>query len=216
MATVNVTQEQAVSGGEVLARQTMTKAKELGGVALAKGRASFAEAHEAGMFKGESIASFNKDLINIVSTVKEDVNKVKANETTAQAAIMAALSFKPSDPEKGFIFMNSLAMWMEVFAGFFSWLLSASTAKLVSMLICSYLIAYVLYFCVVLSNRTNLMGLAIVGYGIYALLNALNTMGSLILIVPPVFYGIKTLACGYCAFYAYQLRDKINGAEQIP
>ena len=31
-----------------------------------------------------------------------------------------------------------------------------------------------------------------------------------------VFYGIKTLACGYCAFYAYQLRDKISGAEQIP
>ena len=53
-------------------------------------------------------------------------------------------------------------------------------------------------------------------YGIYALLNALNTMWTLILIVPPIFFGIKTLACGYCAFYAFQLRDKIAGAEPIP
>ncbi len=53
-------------------------------------------------------------------------------------------------------------------------------------------------------------------YGIYALLNALNTINHLIFIIPPICYGIKTLACGYCAFYAYQLRDKISGAEQIP
>merc|ERR1719482_1080010 len=101
---------------------------------------------------------------------------------------------------------------MEVFGSFFSWLFGAGTAKLASMLICSYLIAYALYFCVVVSNRANLMGVAILGYGIYALLNALNTMGNLIFILPPIFYGIKTLACGYCAFYAYQIRDKISGA----
>ena len=32
---------------------------------------------------------------------------------------------------------------------------------------------------------------------------------------PPVFYGVKTLAYGYCAFYAYQLRARIVGAEPI-
>jgi hypothetical protein len=37
----------------------------------------------------------------------------------------------------------------------------------------------------------------------------------LILIIPPVFYGVKTLAYGYCAFYAYQLRARIVGAEPI-
>ena len=41
-------------------------------------------------------------------------------------------------------------------------------------------------------------------------------MGNLIFILPPIFYGIKTLACGYCAFYAYQIRDKMSGAEQLP
>ena len=46
--------------------------------------------------------------------------------------------------------------------------------------------------------------------------NAMSVVGSLILIIPPVFYGLKTLACGYCSFYAYQLKDKIAGAEQIP
>ena len=53
-------------------------------------------------------------------------------------------------------------------------------------------------------------------YAVYALLNALHTISSLIFIIPPILYGIKTLACGYCAFYAYQLRERINGAQQIP
>ena len=35
-------------------------------------------------------------------------------------------------------------------------------------------------------------------------------------VIPPILYGIKTLACGYCAFYAYQLRERISGAVQIP
>ena len=49
-----------------------------------------------------------------------------------------------------------------------------------------------------------------------ALLNAVHTVGSLVFVIPPLLYGIKTLACGYCAFYAYQIRDRISGAEQIP
>ena len=39
-------------------------------------------------------------------------------------------------------------------------------------------------------------------------------MSSLVFVIPPLFYGIKTLACGYCAFYAYQIRDRISGYEQ--
>merc|ERR1719502_1512494 len=150
-------------------------------VALEKGKSSFNEAKEAGMFKLESLTAFNKDVVNVFATIKGDVERVTGGQVTAQEAIMKALAFKPNDPQPCFL----------------------------STVLFSYIVAYTLYFSVVLSNKANLMGLAVIGYAIYALLNAMSVVGSLILIIPPVFYGLKTLACGYCSFYAYQLKDKL-------
>lgn len=187
-------------------------------VALEKGKSSFNEAKEAGMFKLESLTAFNKDVVNVFATIKGDVERVTGGQVTAQEAIMKALAFKPNDPQPGFIFMNSVALWMEVFGSTLSWVFTGFVGLpfFLSTVLFSYIVAYTLYFSVVLSNKPNLMGLAVIGYAIYALLNAMSVVGSLILIIPPVFYGLKTLACGYCSFYAYQLKDKLAGAEQIP
>lgn len=189
-----------------------------GKIVLDKGRNSFNEAKEAGMFKMESLTAFNKEAVNVVATIKADVERTSRGETTAREAIMKAVSFRPNDPQPGFIFMNSVALWMEVFGSVLAWVFTSFSGLpyFLSTVLFSYIVAYSLYFSVVLSNKPNLMGVAVLGYALYAVLNAMSTIGSLILIVPPIFYGIKTLACGYCAFYAYQLKDKFAGAEQIP
>ena len=55
-------------------------------------------------------------------------------------------------------------------------------------------------------------------YLLYALLNALHVLNiaAIVLLLPAIFFSIKTLACGYCAYYAFQIRGKIAGAQQIP
>ena len=111
---------------------------------------------------------------------------------------------------------NTLALWVQLLGSVIGWLFGDSVATLISWSLFSYLLAYVLYFAVVVSQRATLMGWAIGGYALYAVMNALHTVSSLIFIIPPVLYGVKTLACGYCAFYAYQIRERISGAVQIP
>ena len=105
---------------------------------------------------------------------------------------------------------------MQLLGSVIGWLFGDSVATLLSWSLFSYLLAYVLYFAVLKSNRATLMGLAIAGYAVYAVMNALHTVSSLIFVIPPLLYGVKTLACGYCAFYAYQIRERISGAVQIP
>ena len=106
---------------------------------------------------------------------------------------------------------------MQLLGSAIGWLFGDSLATFISWSLFSYLLAYVLYFAVIVSQKERLMGWAIVGYAVYALLNAVHTLvSSLVFVIPPLLYGIKTLACGYCAFYAYQIRDRISGAEQIP
>merc|ERR1711865_1100045 len=114
---------------------------------------------------------------------------------TASQAVLNALAFKPNAPDAGFIFMNTLALWMQLLGSIIGWLFGDSVATLISWSLFSYLLAYVLYFAVVVSQRATLMGWAIGGYALYA---------------------VKPLACGYCAFYAYQIRERISGAVQIP
>ena len=105
---------------------------------------------------------------------------------------------------------------MQLLGSVIGWLFGDSLATFISWSLFSYLLAYVLYFAVIVSNKASLMGWAIGGYAVYALLNAMHTVSSLVFVIPPLLYGIKTLACGYCAFYAYQIRDRISDAEQIP
>ena len=90
-----------------------------------------------------------------------------------------------------------------------------SLDTLISLSLVSYLLAYVLYLWVIVSQKEGLMAVAIgfyavyaVATGFYAVLNAMHTVSSLVFVIPPLVYGIKALACGYCAFYAYQIRDR--------
>ena len=105
---------------------------------------------------------------------------------------------------------------MQLLGSVIGWLFGDSLDTLISMSLFSYLLAYMLYLAVIVSQKEGLMAGAIGFYAVYALLNAMHTVSSLVFVIPPLLYGIKTLACGYCAFYAYQIRDRISGAEQIP
>ena len=105
---------------------------------------------------------------------------------------------------------------MQLLGSVIGWLFGDLLATLISWSLFSYLLAYVLYFAVIVSNKETLMTWAIGGYAVYALLNAMHTVSSLVFVIPPLLYGIKTLACGYCAFYAYQMKERISGAQQIP
>jgi len=108
---------------------------------------------------------------------------------------------------------------MQLLGSVIGCLFGDSLDTLISMSLFSYLLAYMLYLAVIVSQKEGLMAVAI---GFYALLNAMHMGGSwLVFATPPpalssLVYGIKALACGYCAFYAYQIRDRISGAEQIP
>ena len=118
---------------------------------------------------------------------------------------------------------------MQLLGSVIGCLFGDSLDTLISMSLFSYLLAYMLYLAVIVSQKEGLMAVAIgfyavyaVAIGFYALLNAMHMGGSwLVFATPPpalssLVYGIKALACGYCAFYAYQIRDRISGAEQIP
>ena len=45
--------------------------------------------------------------------------------------------------------------------------------------------------------------------------SGLSAFYSLVLVIPAAFYAVKTLASLLCAWYAYKLRQRIAGAEQI-
>ena len=102
---------------------------------------------------------------------------------------------------------------MQLLGSVIGCLFGDSLDTLISMSLFSYLLAYMLYLAVIVSQKEGLMAVAI---GFYALLNAMHTVSSLVFVIPPLLYGIKTLACGYCAFYAYQMKERISGAQQIP
>ena len=131
---------------------------------------------------------------------------------------------------------------MEVLGSLLSLLFGAPGGTVVFQIIGSYLIAYVLYFLCTLSNQSLLMGWGIFlcalaaptwlhslpaepfsqwrrrRYVLYALANLGNliSIANILLVLPAVFHAVKVLACGYCAFYGYQMREKIAGAQQIP
>lgn len=44
-------------------------------------------------------------------------------------------------------------------------------------------------------------------YVLYSLINTVAAFSSLVLIIPPVFYFLKTIASLCCAFYAFKIRE---------
>ena len=71
-------------GNQAMLDTIKTHAVTYGKKALDAGRNSVAEAHEAGMFKLESVGKFNSDLLHIVKTIKGTVDRTSAGEITAQ------------------------------------------------------------------------------------------------------------------------------------
>mmetsp|Transcript_27346 Transcript_27346/g.64569 ORF Transcript_27346/g.64569 Transcript_27346/m.64569 type:complete len:217 (-) Transcript_27346:143-793(-) len=216
MASVSVPVSVNEDQAKAMAKKVGTAALDAGKKALATAKTAASEAQQAGLFESANFKAFNSSLVHIINDVKGEVSNVQGGTTTASQAVLNALAFKPNAPDAGFIFMNTLALWVQLLGSVIGWLFGDSVATLISWSLFSYLLAYVLYFAVVVSQRATLMGWAIGGYAVYAVMNALHTVSSLIFVIPPILYGIKTLACGYCAFYAYQLRERISGAVQIP
>ena len=77
---------------------------------------------------------------------------------------------------------------MQLLGSVIGWLFGDSLATFISWSLFSYLLAYVLYFAVIVSNKETLMTWAIGGYAVYALLNAMHTVSSLVFVIPPLLY----------------------------
>jgi hypothetical protein len=90
--------------------------------------------------------------------------------------------------------MNALAFWFEVLGSSCGLLLGRPVPLFVFELAYAFSVAYVLYWLVVHASGKDYKLVAIGLYVLYSLINIVQAMGSLILIVPPVFYFLKARA----------------------
>ena len=73
--------------------------------ALATAKFAADEAKQAGLFEVANFKAFNLSLVHIMNDLKGEVSNVQGGTTTAQQAVLNALSLKPNAPDAGFIFM---------------------------------------------------------------------------------------------------------------
>ena len=73
--------------------------------ALATAKSAADEAKQAGLFEVANFKAFNLSLVHILNDLKGEVSSVQGGTTTAQQAVLNALSLKPNAPDAGFIFM---------------------------------------------------------------------------------------------------------------
>ena len=73
--------------------------------ALATAKFAADEAKQAGLFEVANFKAFNLSLVHILNDLKGEVSSVQGGTTTAQQAVLNALSLKPNAPDAGFVFM---------------------------------------------------------------------------------------------------------------
>jgi len=160
--------------------------------------------NEAGLFRWEHLKVFSVELIRPLS-------KELLNVPTMQATILA----QGPDLTVGFIFMNALVFWFELLGSTFSFVLGRALMFFILEALYAYAVGYVLYWLVVHAVGKDYKLAAIGLYVLYSLVNIVQAVSSLVLILPPVFFFLKTCASLSCAYYAFKLREQTSGATQL-
>ena len=79
----------------------------------------------------------------------------------------------------------------------------------------AYAVGYTLYWLVVHALGKDYKRVAIGLYVIYSLINIVQAVGALVLVLPPLFYFLKTCASLSCAYYAFKIRKMTAGATLL-
>jgi len=183
---------------------TKQKAQEYATKAWDATKANFATLKEAGLFKGEHVIAFGKEL-----ALPFD----KENFSVPQ--IQAILLAKIDDLTKGFTIMNAVTLLLEVVGDLTALLLGRALPLFVFEVVYAFAVAYVLYWLVVYANGNEYKLVAIGLYVIYAMINMMQTVATLALVLPPFFYLCKTVASLCCAYYAFKIEKLTAGATML-
>lgn len=111
--------------------------------------------------------------------------------------------------------MNALAFWFEVVGSVFGLLFGRPLALFIFEVLYAFAVGYTLYWLVVQAPGSEYKLVAIGLYVIYALINMVEAMGSLVLVIPPLFYFLKTCASLTCGYYAFKIWDMTRGATVL-
>jgi hypothetical protein len=110
--------------------------------------------------------------------------------------------------QSGFVFMNALAFWFEVLGSLLGLLFGRPIPLFVFEILYAYAVGYVLYWLVTEAVGRDYKLYAAMLYTIYSLINVVQAVSAMALILPPVFYFLKTLASLSCGYYAFKIREE--------
>jgi len=168
-------------------------------------KTNFLKLKDAGLFNGEHIVAFAKDLMAPIN-----------NELITPAGFQSILLAQTPDLKRGFICMNALALYLEVVGSLAALLLGRSLPVFFFALVYAVTVAYVLYWLVVCAESNEYKLVAIGLFVIYSLINLVQAMSALVLIVPAIFFFCKMIASLCCAYYAFEIeRNPTAGANHI-
>ena len=80
----------------------------------------------------------------------------------------------------------------------------------------AYAVGYVLFWLVMYADGKDYKLVAICLYVVYSLINIVAAMSSLVLVIPAVFFFLKTIASLSCAFYSFKIREGTGPAGSVP
>ena len=110
--------------------------------------------------------------------------------------------------QAGYIAMNAVCFLLEVLGSLTALLLGNSVWLFGISVVYAFLVAYVLYWLVVLAEGGEYQIVAIMLYVVYAIANTIQLMNSLSLVLPPLFFLAKLLASLCAAYYAFKIEKE--------
>jgi small-conductance mechanosensitive channel len=166
-------------------------------------KTQFTTLKDAGLFKGEHMLSFAKDLA-------APLDPSMLTPAGFQATALAAGS-DVQTLSRGYIAMNAIVLFLEIIGNLISLLLGVALPIFFLELFYALTVAYLMYWLVVCSEGPDYKLIAIGLYVIYTMINLLQAMGSLVLVVPALFFFCKVVASLICALYAFKI-EKLGGS----
>lgn len=158
---------------------------------------------EAGLFKLEHVTAFTKELI--LPFEKENMNVPEI-----QSLILARVP--DGKLIRGFTIMNAVAFFLEVLGDLMALLLGRALPLFIFEIVYAFLVAYVLYWLVVHAEGNDYKLVAIMLYVVYSIINTIQAVVTMVLIVPPLFFFLKTGASLCCAYYAFKIEKRTSGS----